>query len=239
VYKNKRIAVVMPAYNAESKIAGVIARTPRIYEYFVVVDDKSTDGTLGVLEKTRGIRLLKHAKNRGYGGAQKTLYKEALRLGVDYAVLLHDDGQYDPAEMTKLLDCAIERAADVVLGSRVLGGRMAEGGVPLYKYLGNRALTALENAFFGTSISEFHTGYRVYSRRALELIDWDALTDKYYFDSEVFVQVLAKRLRIAEVPISVHYKENITAANPVTYGMEIVYLLGSYALSRALRRTRR
>lgn len=232
-YRGKKIIVAMPAYNAESKIRNVIYSTPKIYDTFLVVEDKSTDGTLGVLKKISFIRLIRHEENRGYGGAQKTLYSEALKIrDADYVVLLHDDGQYDPAEMPVLLDCAIDSGADVVLGSRVLGGKMREGGVPLYKYFGNKFLTALENLFFGTGISEFHTGYRVYSRRALERMNFKGLTDKYYFDSEILLEAIDKGLKISEAPISVRYKENITAANPFTYGLEIVYLIARHTLGR-------
>lgn len=228
MYKKKRITVMMPAYNAASKIRGVIGRTPKIFDRYMVVDDASTDGTLKVLEKIKGLLLLRHEKNRGYGGAQKTLFKNALRYGTDYAVLLHDDGQYLPEEMAVLLDAAIKKNADLVLGSRVLGGKMKEGGVPLYKYYGNLFLTAIENFAFGTNITEFHTGYRVYSRKALEKMDFEKLTNKYYFDSEIILEAISKGLKIAEAPISVNYRENITAANPFTYGLEIIYLILKY-----------
>ena len=236
MFKQKSFAVVMPAYNAESKINGVINRIPRIYDKFIVVDDKSTDDTLQVLKKIKpkmkNMILLLHKKNKGYGGAQKTLFKEALKSNVDYAVLLHDDGQYDPKEMTNLLNVAIENNADIVLGSRILGGKMKEGGVPFYKQIGNKFLTALENIAFGTKITEFHTGYRVYSRQALRKIKWDKLTNKYYFDSEVILEILRNKLKIIEVPISVNYRENITAANPFTYGLEILYLIIRHIIGR-------
>lgn len=228
MYRGKKITVMMPAYNAESKIGGVISKTPKIFDHYLVVDDASTDGTLGVLRKTRGIILLRHKKNAGYGGAQKTLFRAALKYDTDYAVLLHDDGQYDPKEMPHLIKAAMEKNADVVLGSRVMSGKMIEGGVPAYKYYGNLFLTALENIAFGTRITEFHTGYRVYSRRALERMDFWKLTDKYYFDSEIILEALRAGLKIVEVPISVNYRENLTAANPFSYGLEIIYLILKY-----------
>ncbi len=232
VYNGKRIAVVMPAYNAETKICGVIQRTPKIYDVYIVVEDKSKDGTLQVLKTINGIVLIEHARNMGYGGAQKTLYREALKYNVDYAVLLHDDGQYLPEEMPKLLDNAIANNSDIVLGSRVLGGKMKDGKVPIYKYYGNIFLTLLENIAFGTSISEFHSGYRVYSKNAMKRINWDALTNKYYFDSDIILAALEKKLKITEEPISVHYWENITAANPFSYGLEILYLIGKHTIKR-------
>lgn len=219
----------MPAYNAEAKIISVIRRIPKVYDKLIVVDDKSTDATLQVLKKFKPkmekMVLIVHKKNKMYGGAQKTLYKNALKYNVDYVVLLHDDGQYLPEEMTKLLDTAIKNNADVVLGSRVLGGKMKEGGIPFYKRIGNRFLTTMENMAFGTQISEFHTGYRVYSKNALKKINWRKLTNKYYFDSEVILEVLRNKLKIVEVPISVNYRENVTAANPFIYGLEILYLI--------------
>lgn len=229
MFKGKSIAVAMPAYNAEAKIISVIKRAPKVYDKFIVVDDKSTDATLQVLKefkpKMKKMVLLTHKKNKMYGGAQKTLYMNALKYNVDYVVLLHDDGQYPPEEMTKLLDCAIRNNADVVLGSRVLGGRMKESGMPFYKRIGDRFLTALENMAFGTHISEFHTGYRVYSKKALKKINWRKLTNKYYFDSEVILEALKNKLKIIEVPISINYRENVTAANPFIYGLEILYLI--------------
>jgi glycosyltransferase involved in cell wall biosynthesis len=236
MYRNKRIVVVMPAYNAEKKISGVIRRIPKFYDKLIVVDDKSPDGTLGILKKikprTKNMTLIMHDENKGYGGAQKTLFTAALESNADYAVLMHDDGQYRPEEMKLLLDSAIDNKSDIVLGSRILGGRMKQGGVPAYKIFGNKFLTAIENVAFGTSISEFHTGYRVYSKKAMRMMRYSELTDKYYFDSEVILQLLKKKAKITEVPISVDYKENITAANPFTYGMEIVYLILRYITKR-------
>ena len=226
----------MPAYNAETKILGVIRRIPKIYDKFIVVDDKSPDGTLHVLKKIKpkikNMILIVHEQNKGYGGAQKTLYAEALKQNVDYAVLLHDDGQYLPEEMTNLLNDAIDKKADILLGSRILGKKMIEGGIPFYKRLGNIFLTFLENLTFDTTVSEFHTGYRVYSKRAMKAMNFENLTDKYYFDSEVILQLLQKKMKIVEVPISVDYKENITAANPFTYGLEIVYLILKHITKR-------
>ncbi len=236
MYKNKKIAVVMPAYNCDFKIESVIKKIPKIYDKFIAVDDKSTDKTLQVLEKikknTKDMVLIKHPANRGYGGAQKTLYKAALDEGIDYAVLLHQDGQYDPSEIPMLVDAAIKKDADVILGSRVLSGKMKEGEIPFYKIFGNKFLTALENLAFGTKITEFHTGYRVYSKNAMKWMPFDKLTDKYYFDSQVLLHLLDKKAKIAEVPISVNYKENVTSANPFSYGMEILYLIIKYKLKR-------
>lgn len=232
MYKGKNIVVAMPAYNGGEKIAGVIARTPKIFDTFLVVDDASTDSTLRILQNIKNIQILRHEKNKGYGGAQKTLYKESLKRGADYTVLLHQDGQYDPAEMPKLVDAAINEQADVVLGSRILSGKqtMIKGGVPLYKYYGNKFLTAVENIAFGTHIAEFHTGYRVYSRNAIEKINLDSLTDKYYFDSDIILEALKHNLKIIQVPIGVHYYENVTAANPISYGFEILFLVFKHIL---------
>src|SRR3989344_5131682 len=130
MYKNKKLAVLMPAYNADFKIESVINKTPKIYDKFIVVEDKSTDKTLEVLRKVKkrmpDMVLIEHKENKGYGGAQKTLYKEAIKHGFDYVVLLHDDGQYNPAEITNLFDVAIKNKADLVLGSRIMSGKMKE-----------------------------------------------------------------------------------------------------------------
>ena len=234
MYKGKKIAVVMPVYNGGWKTKEIILKTPKIYDVFIAVDDGSSDESYKVLQSVKNIILLKHKENKGYGGAQKTLYREALKYNVDYAVLLHQDGQYSPNEIPLLLDKAIETGADIVLGSRVMSGKkaMLTGGVPKYKYYGNVFLTKLENIVFRTKISEFHTGFRAYSKNAMKSINFEELTDKYYFDSDVILEARRKKLKVAETPIGIYYHENLTYANPISYGFEIIYLILRYILKR-------
>lgn len=234
MYKGKYITVVMPSYmSSKKRVADVAKRVPDFVDKFIAIDDKSPDNTYEILKRIKKIdKVLQHKKNRGYGGAQKTLYKEALKYRTDYAVMIHDDGQYLPEEMGALIDNAIRNKSDIVLGSRVLGGKMKEGGVPAYKYWGNRFLTEFENVCFGTNISEYHTGFRVFSRRALEKLAWEKFTDGYYIDTEDLFDAVERGMKITEEPISVDYRMNVTAANPFSYGLDIVGISLKFAAHR-------
>ena len=223
-----RIVVVMPAYNAGKTIEKVFKRIPRkvldnIYR-IIVVNDGSKDNTLQVvknLKKKYNLDLLDHVKNKGYGRAQKTGFRHALKLGADIAVLLHSDGQYAPEVMDKLLEPLEAGKADVVQGSRILGGKSLQGGMPLYKYFGNRVLTFMENIAYGMNMAEYHSGYMLYSKKALQVIPFEKLSDKFHFDGEMLIVAKKKKLRIKEVPIPTRYASEKSYLNPVTYGFEV------------------
>lgn len=227
-----KICIVIPAYNAESTLGEVFSRIPGVeYHRVIVVDDGSSDGTAAVARKHE-VELIRHEHNRGYGRAQKTGYKRALDLGADIIVLLHADAQYAPEEMPSLINAVVDQNADVVLGSRVLGGQMLQGGMPLIRYIGNRLLTKIENLAIGTDISEFHTGYRVYTSKALKILNFEDYTDKFHFDSEILIEAKEKGFRIVEVPISTTYAGEKSHLNPVTYGIQVLILILKYRLNK-------
>ena len=162
------------------------------------MDDASSDGTVR-LSQALGIRTFLHDKNRGYGANQKTCYREALRLGAGIVVMLHPDYQYDPRLITAMAGMVASGVYDVVLGSRILGGTARSGGMPLYKYVANRGLTAFQNLLLGTKLSEFHTGYRAYRRQVLETLPLLANSDDFVFDNQVIAQIVAQGYSIGEI----------------------------------------
>ncbi len=209
----------------KKKIKDVIQRIPNdSVNDIIVVDDGSKDQTYDIANST-GAKVIKHEINKGYGGAQKTGFKEALNDGADIVILLHGDGQHAPEEIPILLKPLFNNNADVVLGSRVLGKGMIAGKMPFYKFIGNRILTFVENMAFGTHISEFHTGYRAYKQNVLNQLNFENYTNDYHFDSEILLDVHEKKFKIEEVPISTHYGDEKSYVNSFTYGMNIIFLI--------------
>ncbi|MFH1054962.1 MAG: glycosyltransferase family 2 protein [Candidatus Altiarchaeota archaeon] len=230
-----KIAVVMPAYNAGKTIEGVFERLPREsldrISQFIVVDDGSRDDTAEKAEKlskSYNIKLLKHNPNRGYGAAQKTGYTQALKDGTDIAVLLHSDGQYAPELILEMIRPIEEDRADVVGGSRILGGKTLEGGMPLVRYVGNRFLSILENIVFGLNLTTYHSGYKAYSRKALENIPFQKYSDKFHFDSEMLVGCKRASLRVSEIPIPTRYAGEKSYLNPIPYGFSVLGVILRY-----------
>jgi glycosyltransferase involved in cell wall biosynthesis len=186
----KKIVVVMPAYNAALTLERTLREVDaQVADEIVVVDDASHDDTAG-LAKRLGLRTLVHPRNRGYGGNQKTCYTEALRLGADVVVMLHPDYQYTPSLIAAMVGMIIDGPFDVVLGSRILVGRARAGGMPGWKYAANRFLTAAQNALQGAKLSEYHTGYRAFSREVLEAIPLLENSDDFVFDNQMLAQIL-------------------------------------------------
>ena len=200
------VTVVMPAYNAARTLVSTWEGIPRhIVDEVLLVDDNSQDGTLDVAAELP-IRAIGLPHNVGYGGNQKTCYLEALRLGADVVVMLHPDGQYDPAVLPDLIAPVAAGEADLVLGSRMLiAGAARKGRMPLYRYVSNKALTAIENRFLGTDLTDLHTGYRAYSRRFLETVPFLRNSDDFVFDSQIIAQAVAMKMRIVERPIQTRY----------------------------------
>lgn len=236
----EQVFVLMPAYNAGETIERVFARIPsearrRIKRYFVV-NDGSRDDTAAALARLQdeyaSMTVLTHDTNRGYGEAEKTLLREAMHAGVEAGVLLHADGQYSPEKMLELLAPLDAGTADMVQGSRMSGGGALRGGMPLYKYLANKALTAIENRAFGMKMAEYHSGYMVYSRRALALIPFDRLSSSFDFDLEMLVLARAKGLRIAEVAIPTIYAGEKSHLNPIRYGLDVLRVVRDYRRGR-------
>jgi glycosyltransferase involved in cell wall biosynthesis len=237
---DKKIAVVMPAYRAEKTLEECFHAIPHdVVDDIVLVDDASDDATLAVADRL-GIRSHRHPRNRGYGGNQKTCYTLALQTDADIVVMLHPDYQYDPRLITPMAAMIASGVYDVVLGSRILGNTALAGGMPLYKYVFNRALTFVQNLLVGAKLSEYHTGYRAFSRRVLETLPLAANSDDFVFDNQMLVQALAFGMRIGEVSCPTRYfpeASQISFLRSVRYGLgvlrtSLVYRLWRWKLLR-------
>ena len=220
-----RIVIVMPAYNAAKTLEDTFRAIPEgYYDEIVVVDDHSRDDTTELAQRLN-LKAIRHPHNVGYGGNQKTCYMEALRDGADIVVMLHPDGQYDPAIIPEMIRPIAEKRAEMVLGSRMmLRGGAARGGMPPWKRVSNRFLTTAENLAMGRRFSECHTGYRAYSRHFLETVPFLRNSNDFVFDTEVIFQAVAFGLPVVEVPISTRY---FADASSVGFRTGVVYGLGT------------
>jgi glycosyltransferase involved in cell wall biosynthesis len=228
-----RVCVVMPAYHAARTIERTVRDLPRAWiDDVVLVDDHSRDDTVAIA-RALGLHTLVHPENRGYGGNQKSCYREALARGADICVMVHPDHQYDPAAIPELIAPLLAGQCDAVFGSRMLGGRPLEGGMPRWKYVANLFLTAAANATFGAFLSEYHSGLRAYSRRYLESVNFEANSDDFVFDTQIVAQGVWQRLRIREIPIATRYfseASQIGFPRSVRYGCSVLWTLARYAL---------
>ena len=230
----KKLVVVMPAYNAEETLEQTVREIPSIVDEIVVVDDLSSDRTVEVARRL-GLRTIVHGANRGYGANQKTCYAAALQLGADIVIMVHPDYQYSPKLVPALAHCIASGIYDVALGSRILGGRALEGGMPVYKYIANRALTAVENWLIDEKLSEYHTGYRAFSRRVLTELPLNENDDDFVFDNQMLVQAAHFGFRIAEVTCPTLYFEQASSINfrrSVRYGVGVLATSVQYRLAR-------
>ncbi len=219
----KKVVVVLPAYKAEKTLEQTYREISReIVDDVLLVDDASDDRTVEVAREL-GIRTFLHHRNLGYGGNQKTCYTEALRLGADIVVMLHPDYQYDPRLVPAMAGMVASGVYDVVLGSRILGNDARRGGMPVYKYFANRLLTAAQNLLMGTKLSEFHTGYRAFSRRALERMPLLANSDDFVFDNQILAQAVAAGFEIGEISCPTRY---FAEASSINFRRSCVYGLG-------------
>ncbi|MGA7617548.1 MAG: glycosyltransferase family 2 protein [Thermoanaerobaculia bacterium] len=232
---SKKVIVVLPAYNAEKTLHATWEDIPKEWvDEILLVDDCSSDRTVEVANSL-GIRTVVHPKNRGYGGNQKTCYRTAMELGGDIMVMVHPDHQYDPKIIPELITPLIAGSCDAVFGSRMLGGRPIEGGMPKWKYFANLFLTMIENATFYVFLSEYHSGFRAYSRRYLESVNFEANSDNFVFDTEIIAQGVARQMRIREVPIATRYFDEasqIGFTRSVRYGLEILKTMIFYKLHK-------
>ncbi len=238
-----RIGILVVAYNAESTLASVLDRVPksfwpRISQVFVC-DDASDDSTylvgLGYKQMAGDLPLniMRHPRNLGYGGNQKAGYRMAIDAGLDIIVMLHGDGQYAPECLPEIVAPLERGEADAVFGSRMMEpGAARRGGMPLYKYVGNRILTSFENRMLGTSLSEFHSGYRAYSVEALKAIPFERNSDNFNFDTQIIVQLVDAGKRIVEVPIPTHYGDEICYVNGLKYARDVCGDVAKYRLER-------
>ncbi len=230
----KRVVVVMPAYNAEQTLRRTVAEVPSLVDEIIVVDDHSRDET-AKLSRELGLHTIVHPQNRGYGGNQKTCYREALNRGADIVVMVHPDYQYTPKLVPALAHCIASGLFDVALGSRILGGRARAGGMPLYKYFANRVLTATENLLISQKLSEYHTGYRAFSRKLLLTLPLEENDDDFAFDNQMLVQAAYFGFHIAEVTCPTLYFEegsSISFRRSVTYGFGVLNAAASFRLAR-------
>lgn len=232
----------MPAYNAERTLERTFRDLPLDWvDDIVLVDDSSRDRTAEVARRL-GLYAVVHPRNLGYGGNQKTCYREALARGADIVVMVHPDHQYDPRTLPELVQPLLAGECDAVFGSRMLGGRPLEGGMPKWKYLANLFLTAVANATFYVFLSEYHSGLRAYSRRYLEAVNLEANSDDFVFDTEIIAQGVAKRMRIQEVPIATRYFDEASQIGfwrSVRYGFSILLVLLRYKLhAKGIRHSR-
>jgi len=225
VFHDKKIVVVMPAYNAARTIERTVAEIPMdLVDEVIVTDDASGDETVSVAERL-GLHTVVHKQNRGYGGNQKTCYTEALRRGAHIVVMLHPDYQYTPKLLPSMIGLLTDGPFDVVLGSRVLGGRALQGGMPRYKYIANRFLTLVQNWLLDAKLSEYHTGYRAFSREVLEKLPLLENSDDFVFDNQMLTQILLAGFEIGEVSCPAAYFEEASSINfqrSVRYGLGVL-----------------
>ena len=230
-----KTVVIMPAYNAAKTLKMTYLALPHeVVDLVLLVDDGSTDETINIARELN-LQIFLHNRNYGYGANQKTCYIEALEAGADIVVMVHPDYQYDPACLPDIIRPIETGEADVVLGSRLMGKSPVQQGMPWWKYLGNRVLTKVENSFLNLRLSEYHTGYRAFSRRVLETINFQANSDGFIFDQEVVMQIVEAEFRIAEVSVPVRYFPEASSASltdSTTYGLGILWLVFRYFLHK-------
>ena len=230
-----RVVVVMPAYNAGRTLQMTYKALPHdTVDMVILVDDASTDNTVAVA-RDLNLKLFLHDRNYGYGANQKTCYREALRAGAEIVVMVHPDYQYDPTLLPEIIRPIQNDEADVVLGSRLKSGAPLSGGMPWWKFVSNRFLTKVENWAFGLNLAEYHTGYRAYSRRVLQTVNFELNADQFIFDQEIIAQFVEAGFRIEEIPVPTRYfaeASSISFLASTRYGLGILWLVGRFALHR-------
>ena len=231
----KRITVIMPAYNAEKTLRKTHNEIPHdIVDNIILTDDASQDHTAEVARQLN-IKTFVHTENKGYGGNQKTCYQEALRVGSDIIVMLHPDYQYTPKLITSMASMIAYDIFDAVIGSRILGNKALQGGMPLYKYIANRFLTAVENLIIQQKLSEYHTGYRAFSAKVLESLPLLENSNDFVFDNEMLLQTMFFGFSVGEVSCPAKYFEeasSISFRRSVTYGIGVLHTAMKYFFSK-------
>ncbi len=229
MYKGKKVVVVLPAYNAELTLEQTYREIPfDLVDEVILCDDASRDNTAEVARHIGISHVLVHEHNKGYGGNQKTLYDKALAIGADIVIMLHPDYQYTPKLIPAMVNIIGENLYPVVLGSRILGKGALLGGMPIYKYISNRMLTFLQNLIINYKLSEYHTGYRAFSKEVLQSINYSANSDDFVFDNEMLSQIIYAGFHIGEVTCPTKYFEE---ASSINFRRSVVYGLGVLRVS--------
>ena len=230
----KRIAVVMPAYNAEKTLEQTVQALSDLVDIKILVDDSSKDQT-AALSRSLGVETFVHNANYGYGRNQQTCYREALAAGADIVVMVHPDYQYTPSLVPAMAGMVASGVYDMVLGSRILGAGALKGGMPLYKYVANRFLTAIQNLFLGVKLSEYHTGFRAFSRELLETLPLLENSDDFVFDNQMIAQAVMFNFRIGEISCPTKYFKEASSINfkrSVEYGLGVLSTTASFVAHR-------
>jgi len=241
-----KIGILVVAYNAESTLENVVARIPREFvesiSVILICDDASQDSTFSVGQSVGSSRpdlpisLIRHPINLGYGGNQKAGYRWMLNHDIDVVVLLHGDGQYAPEYLPQMVQPIISGTADIVFGSRMMvRGNALKGGMPVYKFIGNKILTFWQNRMAGIRLSEWHSGYRAYSTRSLAMTDFESNSDYFDFDTEIILQMIEADQRIVEIPIPTFYGDELSRVNGVKYGWRVAKHTALWRLKHARR----
>jgi glycosyltransferase involved in cell wall biosynthesis len=234
MYKDKKVIVVMPAYNAARTLARTHAEVMAqgVVDLVIVVDDDSQDQTVAIADKLPDTQVFQHASNQGYGANQKSCYRQALAAGGDIIVMVHPDYQYTPLLLPAMVALIGNGLYHCVLGSRILGGYALKGGMPAWKYIANRLLTLVENALVGAKLSEYHTGYRAFSRELLTRLPLEVNSDDFVFDNQMLAQVIWYGYTIAEISCPTKY---FPEASSINFTRSVTYGLGCLATALAFR----
>jgi glycosyltransferase involved in cell wall biosynthesis len=236
MYNNKKVVVVLPAYNAALTMEKTIAEIPmNVVDELVLVDDNSTDNSIEVAQRLGIKHIIQHKVNRGYGGNQKSCYDKALELNADIIIMLHPDYQYTPKLLLAMVSVIGNDLYKVVFGSRILGKGALKGGMPLYKYVANRFLTLVQNALMNQKLSEYHTGYRAYHKEVLEKINYQQNSDDFIFDNEMVAQIFYNGFEIAEITCPTKYFKEASSINlsrSITYGLGVLKVSVLYFLTK-------
>ena len=233
---NKKLVVVLPAYNAAVTLEKTYNEIPfDIVDEVILVDDKSSDNTLEMAKKLNINHIIKHEQNKGYGGNQKTCYNKALEINADIVIMLHPDYQYTPKLIQSMAYLIANDVYEVVLGSRILGKGALKGGMPWYKYIANRMLTLTQNILMNQKLSEYHTGYRAFSRNVLQSVNYNIDSDDFVFDNQMIAQICFKGFDIAEITCPTKYFDEASSINlkrSAQYGLGVLWVSFSYFLQK-------